>query len=560
MANKKSKKQSVATESIGFSSKGKKKPAPVAVTTVQKDKLTKKQIIALIAITMVALLISATIIGAVAASKTAKTVDFMSSNLSKYISISEDDYKNYIINVPLDYYSDADLEREINSLRTSKKTENETYKGGYVKLEPLTLGDEAYIYYRGYTVGSDGREVDFEGSSNFASEDMTILEVGTGKVFVDGEHKSSFIPGFAEALLGKTPADYEPFRKIKEGSVSAGDVVYLSYTVMGEGGNKVAQNERIDLSLPYINEIYGAGFVEFLLGKTIGVSITDKFIVRMEGHSTDTTYSDMKIEFATRCESNPLTISVRFPANYSKEELRGVDAYFDVYIEYAAVYDVPEFNDEFITKSLEVNERYLSGYSGASLTEKYTAKLKAEIEKELEDSNHAILEAAMFKHLLTKVEVIKLPTSYVDNYIEACVSDLESTYESYKSSFSSIEEYARAAYGYSSEITYQDYFRTEAERAITEKLVFYYIIREEKLLPTESEFNTIKEALYNDILNYYLELHKDEFMKFTDEEYAKELATLKDEISSYYGEEYFEENVYYYYGTRKMLDFCMMAK
>ena len=571
MAKKNSKKTERQINSIGFSSKGKKTPkpaAPVAVDT--KDKLTKKQVVALIAITVAALIVSGIIIGAVASSRISKNPDFMTYDLSKYITVEEEDYKGYTIDVPLDYYTDDLLTRRVNILRASKKTLNETYKGGYVKLEPLSVGDNAYIYYRGFTVDENGREVDFAGSSNFYSDEATVIEVGTGNVFIDGKLGSQFIPGFAESLIGKIPNDYTPFKKIIEGNVSAGDVIYVSYTVMGENRNDSVSGERIDLSLPYINEKYGDGFVEFFTGgtvgeetvaaKPIGEKLTDKKIVRFEGDTTDTVYSDIKIEFATRCESDPLTIKVRFPANYSEESLRGVEAYFDVYIDFAEIYDVPEFDDKFITESLKVSESDLSAYSGATLAEKYKAKLEKEINDEIEETNHTLLEEAMFEHILARVEVKTLPSVPVNEYYEGCIRGLESAYENYKSVYSDIDAYARAVYGFGSGTSYEDYFEDEAKRAITEKLVFYYIIREENFIPSDSEFKEIREQLYNDILNYYLELHEEEFSKLEGEEYEKELGVLKAEIDDYYGDAYFEENVYYYYGTRKMLALCSQTK
>ena len=569
MANKNKKGAPEAPKkSIGFSTKKGNTPAPEAAPV--KERLSRKQIIILIAVMLVAVMISGAIIGAVVASKKAEDPDFMRARLSKYISISEDDYTGYKIDIPLDTFSDSDLLRKVNKLICEHKTLNEQYKGKFAKSEPLSLGDNAYIYYRGYTVDENGREKDFLGSSNFADEEPIILEVGTGNIIdKNGEVAGEFIGGFGEALVGIVPIEYTAFEKIYSGRVMPGDVIYLSYTVASDKRNEVVENERIDLGLPYIDEIYGEGFTELFLGKSengeqtgyknIGDEIKSFIIAKKDGQATDTVYSDMKIEFATRCEDSPKTITVRFPANYSEKSLRGVEAKFDVYVKYAAIYDTAEFDDKFITETLKVSAEELSSYAGESLADKYKAKLKAKGEADTEKSNHEILAEEMWKHLTEKVEIKRLPEKTVEYYYNSYYNRISNTYSSYSSQYESLDAFAvyyiNRTYGESlaADADWTAYVTKLAEKEVTQKLLLYYIIREENFLPTEAEYDSLYDEMYSEILDYYLELHKEEFDAFSEEEYEEELEILKGEISSYYNEEYFEEKIHYYYGTRKML-------
>ena len=562
MAKKNSKEKT--KHSIGFSVKNNKR-APERMSEVSVDKLTKKQIIILISVTLAALIVSGIIIGAVAASRISSNPDFMTYDLSKYITIDRKDYTEFTIDIPLDEPTEDELVRRVNILRTSKKTLSGN--GGFEKSYPLSLGDQAYIYYRGYTVGEDGRQTDFAGSSNFASDDPTIIEVGTGNVFSkeDGSITNQFIPGFAEQLLGLIPIEMSQFSKITEGAVSGGDVIYLSYTVIGEGGDKLGvTSERIDLSLSYIDEIYGEGFTEFFTGKSseaeaktpkkIGEAISGEHIFRIKGHSTDTVYSDMKIDFVTRCEKDPYTITVRFPASYSEKSLRGVETKFDVYVKYAEMYDVPEFNDAYIKDTLKFDTSKLDSYKGETLADKYKAMLKAEIEKDVEDSNFTLLEEALYEHLLSKTTVKALPADTVDSYYNSYLLSLEQAYSTYKNSYDSIEDFAEDWYGISNGNNYKYYLKAEAEAVVTEKIIFYYIMRDCDLMPSTAEYNKLYQELYSEILDYYLELHEEEFSKLEGEEYDKELEILKSEIDNYYGEEYFRESVYYEYCTKKLLE------
>jgi hypothetical protein len=48
-------------------------------------------------------------------------VDFLKDDLSKYITISEEDYKNYTINLSFDSVDSSDVEREIMQLICKNK-------------------------------------------------------------------------------------------------------------------------------------------------------------------------------------------------------------------------------------------------------------------------------------------------------------------------------------------------------------------------------------------------------------------------------------------------------
>ncbi len=578
MANKKKNKGAAApTNSIGFGTKGKKAPTPAEKP--EKEKLTKKQIIILVSVFLLAVIVSGVIIGVVVALKRADDPDFLSADLSKYITLSKEDYSGYDINIPLDVYTDSELMRRINILRCQHKTLNEALSGQFVKSEALSLGDEAYIYYRGYTVDENGRETDFEGSSNFSSEKMTILEVGTGNVIdeEDGEVAGQFVPGFGEGLVGIIPIDHASFEKITDGRVMPGDVIYLSYTVIGEGGNKTVASERIDLGLDYIDELYGEGFTELFVGKvengettgfkSVGEEI-ESAILRKSGESTDTVYSDMKVEFLTRCEKSPITLSVRFPANYYKESLRGVQAKFDVYVKYGVLYDVPEYDDKLVTEKLKVKEEDVKDYAGATISERYKNKISEDIEKEIEESNNAVLIEKMWDNLFDNVEVIKLPETTYARYYSEYYDEIEYGYELSLEQNSSLKLDSYAVgyinYYYSAELSetddWKEYISVLAQRDLVQDLILYYIIREENLLPSEAEFNELREDMYNDVLEYSLELHEAELSLLEGEEYDKKVDQIKKNINKVYDDAYYERNIYYNYGTEKMLGLVNIIK
>ena len=559
------KNKNTATKSIGFGTKRKKGEE---VKAEEGERLTRKQIIILISVALAAVLISAVIIGAVIISRGTNNPNLLKSDLSKYIEISAEDYKNIDLNIPLDDVTDEAVrrtaERNINMLLTNYKTLNKDLNGAYDTARALALGDTVYIYYRGYTVDENGRQQDFDGSSNISGE-LTVLEVGTGKIIdaETGEAQGSFIAGFGESLVGVVPAGYSVVDKRRQGSVMAGDVIYLSYTVIGEDENEeLIQNRRIDLSLPYIDEIYGEGFAEFFVGKNIGENLGEKTF-RKAGNQTDTVYADMKVSFITRgTENNPVTIKVKFPANYGEESLRGAETYFDVFIDSACAYDVPALDDKIITEKFKVRADSLSAYEGKNLAEKYRAKALADARAEIEDSNFGVLSDRVWEHLMNKVKIIKLPKKTLEGYYDSYYSRIKSLYISgyYSAYYDTIDALAVAylnenyGMGLSANSDWKSAIRELAEWDLTQNLLFYYIIREENMLPSDEECEKIKAELYDDILEYYIATNTEKLYSLDSAAYQKELEVLKGEINDYYDDTYFREEAYRYYGIRKIIE------
>lgn len=487
-----------------------------------------------------------------------KSIDFWNDNLGRYIKISEEQYKNYQLpEIPLEKVSAEGLQRKINKLLVSNKNKEALYEGAYVTNLPMTLGDVAYIWYRGYTVDENGVETDFAGGTNFSSESATALELGSG----------SFVPGFEEALIGVVPNQHSSFSKISVGSIQPGDVIYLTALVYNPDGTyKNLNSERIDLSdKDAVDAKYGTGFTEFFIGKTtetgtnapqkIGESLSSK-VFYVGTSSMATAYYDMKVDFATRCETDPVTIDVRFPADDSQKTLRGVEAKFDVYVSYAKIYDTPEFDDKFVTETLKIKAEDLEGYTG-SASEKYTELLRSEYKAEVTETNRVLLEEEMWKYYKSVVTVKKLPEASVKEFYNSYYSEIENYYASYTSYYETIDAFAIAYLGLSADSDWRNYLIDKAKDIVIEKLLFYYIIAEEKIAPPEDYYNEKYAELYQEYLDYYIELNADELSKYEGEEYDREIELLKKELDSYYGEQYFKESIYYDYATKIMLEYSL---
>lgn len=478
-----------------------------------------------------------------------KEVDYLSDKLSKYIELSREDYTDIPVDIPLLEYNEGLIAREVRRLLVKNKNKDPEYKGASITSLPITLGDVVNLRYRGFFVDENGKETEIPAASNFSDDEPHALEVGSG----------SFIEGIEEALIGIVPDSVPSFNKITSGRVVGTNVIYVSYNAYkSDGSVDIKKLERIDLNDPDVDKIYGSGFKRSVVTAEIGKEFSKEMIFRIPGDDIDTVYHDFIIEFATDCESAPLSVEVTFPANYSVAELRGKKAVFELYPSSAIIYKVGEWGDAFIRDTLKADEGELSEYEGATLAEKYENRLEAELKKSIEDANRELLEEFLWAHLNEKTEFKKLPEKTVKRVYMEYYSDIATQYEYYSAYYDSIDKFAVTYLGLSSGADWRAYITGQAENVVKEKLIFYYIVREESFLPAKDEFDKMYSDVIDEYMEYYKELYEEDFKKCeTEEEKAELLEKIKKEMLEYYGEEYFEEIVYYDFAMDKIISLAV---
>ena len=118
-------------------------------------------------------------------------VDYFASEVLPNVKFDPDSYANIKLTLSSDLLvDDEDVRDTIDRLRFEKRSVANGLE--QVKDQPLRLGDDAYIYYRGVI---DGKE--FEGGSNMDQSTPHELGLGSG----------TFIPGFEEQLVGVIPSE-----------------------------------------------------------------------------------------------------------------------------------------------------------------------------------------------------------------------------------------------------------------------------------------------------------------------------------------------------------------
>ncbi len=482
--------------------------------------------------------------------------DYLSADLSQYIEFTGD-YKNIKIEIDIAKPTDLDVEVSILNMLCSDKNKKPLNNGGNIcnkEDAEITAGDVVKIWYRGYLVGDGDEQIVLEGMSNFASSSgASSLEIGS----------NSFIPGFELNLIGKKPADYSKFEKITTGSPTENNVVYITYTKTSgsDSSTKVTEsNVRIDLSRDDIDETYGAGFKDKLLSLKVGDKVT------FSDTEKDVKYTELTLNFFTACETNPIKVEAVFSYDYQKEELRNEKAVFEVYVESLVAYECPEFTNEYLAEKIkneEVNvtfEELDSSEDDSLLTEKYRDFAMETMMDIYDDEYDTLVEEATWNRIVELAKVKKYPEDKVQKIYEKSIRDIEYQFKSsggevYNSSlgqyktYETLDEYANVYVEVSNGQSWRDVIRGQAEEFVKERLVMFYILKENNLTPSESEFNKLYEETYREYVDEYIEQYLQYLGKteedYTEEEYNELVKDSEDTLNSNFDEEYFTTRTYF---------------
>ncbi len=333
-------------------------------------------------------------------------------------------------------------------------------------------------------------------------------------------------------------------------------IVEISYQIKGENDKLYTLTETIDLSNAKTDETWGEGFTASIVDKNVGDLIAATVTVGEEERSNVTV---KKVYARASAEDEVLTIDVTFAANYGNETLNGKDAKFDIYI--IDTNDCADivFDDKFITDTLKVKAEDLSEYEGEALTDKYRAKILAELNESYQDSLFETVTAAVLDALLKKAEVKKLPEGEVLANYNAAYSTIEYYYNYYVSqgntTYNTIDKVAIAYLGLSSGADWKAELRKQAEEAVTRQIAFYYAVKALNYLPNEAEAKALRDEIYNETYESFMSTNlksEDDYDSKADYEAAKK--TAESNFKKQYTDEYFVEQVRYEFAMKKFME------
>ena len=506
------------------------KKKQVALTPEQEASAAKKKLI--IKITAIALAVAALvgiIIGIVITVRNNnRRLDYLNDDLSKYVSIDPSAYKNFPVSANIPEPSEMSLQNAINKIVYQyRNTEDYVYVSNAI----IGVGDSVSLYYRGYTLGEDGTKNYFDGGCNFNSSKEHVLGIGSG----------SFIDGFEYNLIGKNASDYATLEKISDKGVDvkATDIVLVSYSVTRKDGTTLStQKAMIDLADPNVDKIWGTGFAEYWQTNNVVVGTE----VQILTEENDVYYITVSEAYRiNKNETHPvLDIEAYFPVGYQEASLAGKTAHFEVFVTGVQRYEVPEFNDEFITEKLKLKAEDLADYDGETLADKYKDKLMKELWEEHEASIQDAIATVFWDHILAVAEFKKLPKGDLEDYYDNLYTQIQNAYPNYQSQFSSFDDFAIAYMGLEQGSDWRAALRSDAETSIKQKLAFYCVIRQQGFIPTDEEY----QQQYNEIFNAMVESYISQTGS-TEE-------TAKKAINEMYDAEYWDMQVIFVFGMEKI--------
>ena len=504
--------------------------------------------------------------------------DYLTSDLDKYVYLSEEDYRGYELKIDIAKPRKIDVDVVMLNLLASN-VDHVVDDGDYIYSNfVFGAGDHAFIRYRGFLKDDDGNTVEISGLSNFSGDSSLELVLGSGQFPAIGVELG---------IVGKNLDDFPKFKKITTGKTEKDMVAYVSYertpTDASDDSSKITvKSARVDLSDSSKLNSLGEDFAKYVIDAEIG---TKKDIPGVKIGEKTYNYKNFVIDFATTCEKESTNggkpiqlIEGYFPYDYgtdgtSTAYLRNENAYFEIYIEKAQDYAVPLLEDNFIKTLVgkeespiteaELNEKYPDE---ATLIDKYRAYVKDFLDEEYEKDYRSAVEDAMWEHYLAKADFKKYPGIKVEPIYDEYVNDVyyqfdqtggqlkDSLTGEYKT-YENIDDFAIAYLGltYSNEKDWRKVLYTMSESLVGERLILYYLIGkldEINITPEllEETKKNVKQEYLDEYIKQSLEYEKNQnpdYKKPEGEEYDKFVDEKKTELFNYYDDAYFTETAYY---------------
>lgn len=446
--------------------------------------------------------------------------DYLNEDLSRYIYIPSENYtgyKGYEVTVAIDEITDDSVKTAIIQILAGERGDY-AQTGGGEKNATVEVGDDILLYFQAYGVnedGSRGNAIDGLGNFTVTTDAKRTYTIGGGALDKLGLNLEL-------ALVGTDLSKYTSCSILSEGEVNESDIVFITYDayVMKDGKYEQRSGSSVRINLDTdVDSAWGEGFRDMLVGQTINEAITDTL-----SHGDFKTeeyekiiYSSLKVEYVMRMTDagqEPVRIKTTVPCTYSSVSLQGTPVIFELYIDYAVKYKVPEFNEDFIKNTLEVSDSVLEEYQGEDTVERFYAYVRDLLEKQNQSEIDEILIEAMWSHYYSIAQFKELPQSEVDRLVRKQRNSITEAYDAYRAAcieenktpdYSSLNEYANAYVAYlGSELVWTDYIKLAAESEIKEKLIFYYVARAEKLLPSDEEYQRLAAQIIEEDTEYLL--------------------------------------------------------
>jgi FKBP-type peptidyl-prolyl cis-trans isomerase (trigger factor) len=478
---------------------------------------------------------------------------YMKRNLSKYVTLSREDYIGIPLTLTEDYtVTEEDIDKEIGLIRLAHR---ELVKKG-LTLGKVAWGDDAYIYYWG-TYKKNGYDIQFNGGTNMSDRSAYQLPIGSG----------TFIEGFEDGLIGIRASNTSMTRDNVNGgsTIKAGQIVYLNVDYRyDDGTGKVTSGEfidlRVDLADPGIFAALltggenGESFADTFLGKKVGDGFdfgygknatNGRLTFDWDGNGTASEKLAISGKIVGIAEETSVEVKANFPKDYGNEELNGVEATFHVVVTMVDKYTVPALTEEMVKEEFSDFDKGEEEFEVA-----LRAYLRDMLEEEADTTRKNDLRDLIFEHLKEKA---KFTGKYPKKALKEAYGEQYDLYESeyyyycdyvkqqYGSEYSGdIEDYVAFQYGLAEDVSLKDYLNAEAKNIVREKLLLYSIIKAEGWDLTDAEYDEESEKVLA--------------------QFAKSYSSTPEKILNTLGEDYIYEYVLFKKAINKLIDASVITE
>ncbi len=450
--------------------------------------------------------------------------DYMKKDLTKYLKLKRSDYIGVKVELTDDYsVTDSDVEDALLALRIANRSGGKTGS----KIDTLTWGYDAHIYYWGTYEHENGQTVQFSGGSNMTASEPSKLTLGSG----------SFIDGFESGLvdLRVCPVDtYREYHSTKGLEIGITDIVYLEiahYRYTDAAGKETVgsfSGLRFDPSDP---GALGVDFARAITALKTGDEFdfgyasfreTEPLMIDWNGDGVKEELVLSGSVSALSPSERSVAVTATFPEDYGEESLQGKTATFHVVIDSVDTYDVPserELTEKMVQKTYA---DFKSEETGDAFLAAVRAHLRAALTEAEAERRESDIESKLWAYLMDTVRFTgKLPKKALKENRAEIKAEMENEYAYYKQVWSqqygielnSFGEFANLFYDIEKGKTWKDYLETRAKRATREEILVYSIIRAEKWDLTDAEYEAGKARILAEYMEEYPDMDEDEIFR-----------------------------------------------
>lgn len=312
--------------------------------------------------------------------------------------------------------------------------------------------------------------------SQYITVDESLYKNTTTKISSDYRVDDKLIDVYINSLRYQKREKLNNGALVTDKAIKLGDSAFIYYKGMVDG-KEFSGGSNWDESKPHELGIGSSSFIPGFEDGLIGVIP------------------------ANTSREKPFELKVTFPEGYQSPDLAGKDAVFLVYVAYTVEYQLPEYNESFITDVLKFDAK------GDDIIAEHRQYIKDLISPEVEAYARQQVTNNLWSQLLEKAVVIKYPDGevdyYYDSYIKQYKSEMEYFTKYYGYSFKDLNDFVIKYLGLEEGADWEEETRASAEIDTKQNMIFHAIAQKEGIVVTSADYQKTVQTYIDFYKNQY---------------------------------------------------------